>query len=104
VSKDGSLIAEFDAGVRLVPAEAQRLRRAVLRLSADHALVLLRVDQVAVFDTAGIGLLLGLHRLARLNGSGLVLLRPPPRLLAALRRRGLHRVLVVDTSASEHRD
>lgn len=93
-----SLIAEADAGPRLLAAEALRLRETVRSLSVDHALVLLRVDQVVAFDVAGLGLLLGLHRLARAHGAGLVLVRPAPRLMAALRRRGLHRVLVVDTS------
>ena len=95
-----SLIAEADAGPRLLASEAMRLRQLVRTLSGGHALVLLRVDQVVAFDAAGLGLLLGLHRLARLNGAGLVLVRPAPRLMAALRRRGLHRVLVVDGSAA----
>ena len=97
------LMAETDAGPRLMASEAPRLRQAVRRLSLGHALVLLRVDEVVSFDAAGIGLLLGLHRLARLNGSGLVLVRPAPRLMTALRRRGLHRVLVVDSSQPEAR-
>ena len=92
------LMAETDAGLRLLASEAPRLRQSVRRLAAGHALVLLRVDRVVAFDAAGIGLLLGLHRLARLNGAGLVLVRPAPRLMTALRRRGLHRVLVVDSS------
>ncbi|WP_380165210.1 STAS domain-containing protein [Jannaschia sp. R86511] len=98
-----SLMAEADAGPRLLASEALRLRQVVRRLSAGHALVLLRLDQVVAFDAAGLGLLLGLHRLARLNGAGLVLVRPTPRLMAALRRRGLHRVLVVDGSAPDVR-
>lgn len=95
-----NLMAETDAGPRLLASEALRLRQVVRRLAVGHALVLLRLDQVVAFDAAGIGLLLGLHRLARLNGSGLVLVRPAPRLMDALRRKGLHRVLVVDTSAA----
>ncbi|MGJ7441090.1 STAS domain-containing protein [Aquipuribacter sp. MA13-6] len=94
------LMAEADAGPRLLASEALRLRQVVRRLASGHALVLLRLDQVVAFDAAGIGLLLGLHRLARLNGAGLVLVRPAPRLMDALRRRGLHRVLVVDTSTA----
>lgn len=101
-----SPMAETDAGPRLLASEALRLRQVVRRLSLSHALVLLRLDQVVAFDAAGVALLLGLHRLARLNGAGLVLVRPPPRLMAALSRRGLHRVLVVDSSAppEPHRD
>lgn len=94
-------LVELGAGSRLDPAEAVRLRRAVAALSIDHALVGLRVDQVVTFDAAGLGLLLGLHRLARAKGAGLVVVGPSPRLLAALRRRGLHRVLVVEMIAAE---
>ena len=89
-------LVELDAGPRLDPAEAVRLRRAVAQLSADHALVGLRVDRVVAFDAAGLGLLLGLHRLARAKGAGLLVVGPDARLLAALRRRGLHRVLVIE--------
>lgn len=92
---------EIDAGARLQSAEAAGLRNAVRHLSAQHDLVTLRVDGVVAFDAAGIGLLLGLHRLARSNGAGLVVAGPGPRLMAALRRRGLHRVLVVDQSVPE---
>ena len=84
-------MAELDAGPRLDPAEAVRLRRAVAQLSSDHALVGLRVDRVVAFDAAGLGLLLGLHRLARAKGAGLLVVGPDARLLAALRRRGLIR-------------
>lgn len=93
---DAGQPVEVDVGTRLLPSEAQGLRRAVRELSAQHPMVTLRVDRVVAFDTAGLGLLLGLHRLARANGSGLVVAGPGPRLGAALRRRGLHRVLVVD--------
>lgn len=96
-------LVELDAGSRLDPAEAVRLRRAVAQLSGQHALVGLRVDQVVTFDAAGLGLLLGLHRLARAKGAGLLVVGPTPRLLAALRRRGLHRVLVIETDPHERR-
>lgn len=89
-------LVEVDAGSRLDPAEAVRLRRAVAQLSGGHAMVGLRVDRVVTFDAAGLGLLLGLHRLARAKGAGLLVVGPSPRLLAALRRRGLHRVLVIE--------
>lgn len=89
-------LVEVDAGSRLDPAEAVRLRRAVAQLSGGHAMVGLRVDRVVTFDAAGLGLLLGLHRLARAKGAGLLVVGPGPRLLAALRRRGLHRVLVIE--------
>ncbi len=92
----GSEPVEVDAGPRLDSAEAVRLRRSVAALSSEHALVGLRVDRVVAFDAAGLGLLLGLHRLARAKGSGLVVVGPRGRLLAALRRRGLHRVLVME--------
>ena len=90
-------LVELDAGTRLDPAEAVRLRRAVAALSDDHVLVGLRVDRVVAFDAAGLGLLLGLHRLARAKGAGLLVVGPTDRLLTALRRRGLHRVLVIET-------
>lgn len=94
-----ALLGDVDAGNRLLPSEAVRLRHEVGGASQRHRLVQLRVDRVVAFDTAGIGLLLGLHRLARSNGAALVLLRPTQPLMAALRRRGLHRVLVVDESS-----
>lgn len=90
-------LVELDVGTRLDPAEAVRLRRAVAALCDDHALVGLRVDRVVAFDAAGLGLLLGLHRLARAKGAGLLVVGPTDRLLTALRRRGLHRVLVIET-------
>lgn len=92
-------VAEIDAGTRLLASESPRLRQAVLTMSRTNPLVTLRVDRIEAFDTAGIGLLLGLHRLARANGAALVLARPTARLSAALRRRGLHRVLVVEDAA-----
>jgi anti-sigma B factor antagonist len=88
--------AVVDAGSRLLASEAPRLRNAVRRASVEHDLVELRVDRVQVFDAAGLGLLLGLHRLARASGAAVLVVAPPPRLMAALRRRGLHRVLVVE--------
>lgn len=99
VPADG--LVEVDAGTRLDPAQAVRLRHAVAAVSDHHDMVALRVDRVVSFDTAGLGLLLGLHRLARAKGSGLVVVGPGTRLLAALRRRGLHRVLVLELTASE---
>ncbi|MFC5381062.1 STAS domain-containing protein [Aquipuribacter nitratireducens] len=88
--------AVVEVGPRLLASEAPRLRNALRRAGAEHDLVELRVGEVVTFDTAGLGLLLGLHRLARADGAAMVVVAPPPRLLAALRRKGLHRVLVLE--------
>jgi anti-anti-sigma factor len=93
--------AVVEVGPRLLASEAPRLRHLVRQVSAEHDLVELRVRQVQAFDAAGLGLLLGLHRLARANGAAMVVVGPPPRLMTALRRRGLHKVLVVEVSLPE---
>ncbi|WP_336922507.1 STAS domain-containing protein [Aquipuribacter sp. SD81] len=93
--------AVVEVGPRLLASEAPRLRRSVHLVSAEHDLVELRVHQVQAFDAAGLGLLLGLHRLARSHGAAMVVVGPPPRLMTALRRRGLHKVLVVEVSLPE---
>jgi anti-anti-sigma factor len=58
--------------------------------------VRLWLDQVATFDSSGLGLLVRLHRQARGAGVRLVLVNPAPTLHAVLRRRGLHRVIAVE--------
>jgi anti-anti-sigma regulatory factor len=89
-------LVELDAGSRLDPAEAVRLRRAVAQLSGRHTLVGCGSTRSSPSTLPGSGLLLGLHRLARAKGAGLLVVGPSPRLLTALRRRGLHRVLVIE--------
>jgi anti-anti-sigma factor len=88
---------EIEAGTVLSSAVADRLRGQVTdHLAAGAVVVRLRLDGVKSFDTSGLGLLLGLHRLARGDGCQLVCVAPSRVLWAVIRRRGLHRVLSVE--------
>jgi anti-anti-sigma factor len=85
------------AGTLLSSAVADRLRSEVTdHLAAGAVVVRLRLDDVESFDTSGLGLLLGLHRLARGLDGQLVCVAPSRVLWAVMRRRGMHRVLSVE--------
>ena len=97
---------EIDAGPDLSARVSDRLRSSVSEAAASgHHVVRVRLDRVATFDTSGLGLLVGLHRLARTEGLRLVLVSPTAMLFAVMRRRGLHRVIPVefDIRLTEHR-
>ena len=63
--------------------------------------VVLDVSEVAVVDSAGLGLLLTAHRTCRSSGRRLVLAHPSPRLLRLLAVTRLHRVLHLDRPEAE---
>jgi ABC-type transporter Mla MlaB component len=64
--------------------------------AVETAEIRLVLDRVSRFDLSGLGLLVGLHRESRRDGVRLVIVDPPPPLLAAMRRIGLHRILTVE--------
>ena len=67
------------------------LHRAVDGGSGD---LLVRLDGVELVDAAGLGVLVGAHRRARLAQRRLVLIAVPPRIERLIRHTRLHRVLV----------
>lgn len=85
-----------DTGRSLVAASAAELRRLVAAALRTTLRVELDLERVQVFDTAGLGLLVGLHRHVRSSGGALVCRNAPPALQQALRRLGLHRLLVLE--------
>lgn len=90
----------IDVGPRLTAGQSPVLRQAVVAMAAVHDEVVVRVDRVEVYDVAGLGLLLWLHRTARREGARLVVRDAPAPLLAAFRSRGLDRVLVLDDTGT----
>lgn len=90
----------IDAGPRLTAGQSPVLRQAVAAMAAVHEEVVIRLDRVEVYDVAGLGLLLWLHRTARREGARLVVRDAPRPLLAAFRCRGLDRVLVLDDTGT----
>ena len=70
----------LDAGALLTSQASEDLRAAVRAAAAedDGADIRLLLDRVARFDTSGLGLLVGLHRLARQEGARLVCVSPAP--------------------------
>ena len=85
-----------DTGRSLVAASAAELRSLVAAALRTTLRVELDLERVQVFDTAGLGLLVGLHRHVRSSGGVLVCRNAPPDLQQALRRLGLHRLLVLE--------
>ena len=77
-------------------ASAAELRSLVAAALRTTLRVELDLERVQVFDTAGLGLLVGLHRHVRSSGGVLVCRNAPPDLQQALRRLGLHRLLVLE--------
>ena len=85
-----------DTGRSLVAASAADLRSLVAAALRTTLRVELELGHVQVFDTAGLGLLVGLHRHVRGSGGVLVCRNAPPDQQRALRRLGLHRLLVLE--------
>lgn len=97
----GARVEELVAGVELVvrgrldvasvPVVRDALHRAVDVGSGD---LVVHLDQLELHDAAGLGVLLGAHRRARVSGRRLVLVGVPERLERLIRHTRLHRVLV----------
>ena len=58
--------------------------------------LLLHVGSLEIWDSAGLGVLVGAHRRARRAGRRVVLTDVPPRHLRLLRATKLHRLFVVE--------
>lgn len=86
-------IADVHVGALLTVTHCRDVRTDVQRAFIGHDLVRLWLDEVDQVDAAGLGLLVGLHRLARQLDATLVCVNPSARLTKTLRRRGLERVL-----------
>ncbi|MFP5336789.1 MAG: STAS domain-containing protein [Actinomycetes bacterium] len=78
--------------VRALPDVRDALQAAVDAGAGD---LVLDVARLELRDAAGLGLLVGLHRRALVQGRRLVLANPPPRLARQLRIARLSRVLAV---------
>ena len=72
------------------------LVREALQASVDSGTgdLVVHLDQIEVTDAAGLGVLVGVDRRARLGGRRLVLVGVPVRLERLIRHTRLHRVLV----------
>jgi anti-anti-sigma factor len=90
---DHDKVADVHVGARLTASTCHELRSTVRAAVGGHDAVRLWLDRVERVDAPGLGLLVGLHRLARQFDATLVCINPSPRLTAALRPRGLERVL-----------
>jgi ABC-type transporter Mla MlaB component len=122
VSREGTvadlsgLLGAVDAGDELSAVTAAAIRASVSRVldvrrsvgqptagnpfvdstAVETSEIRLLLDRVSRFDHSGLGLLVGLHRESRRAGVRLVFVNPPPLLLAAMRRIGLHRILTIE--------
>lgn len=85
------LVVRGRLDVTSVGAVRDALHRAVDLGSGD---LLVHLDDLELHDAAGLGVLLGAHRRARLAGRRLVLVGVPGRLERLIRHTRLHRVLV----------
>ena len=85
------LVVRGRLDVASVGAVRDALHRAVDIGSGD---LLVHLDDLELHDAAGLGVLLGAHRRARLAGRRLVLVGVPGRLERLIRHTRLHRVLV----------
>ena len=85
------LVGRLDAGRR-------RRVRDMLRACVDEGEgdLLLHVGSLEIWDSAGLGVLVGAHRRARRAGRRVVLTEVPPRHLRLLRATKLHRLFVVE--------
>ncbi len=88
-ANSAALFGRIDA--RTVGAVRPELQRWV---DAQVGELILDVSQAEIPDSWGLGMLVGVHRRARIHGQTLVLLDVPPRLGWLIRHTRLHRVLV----------
>jgi anti-anti-sigma regulatory factor len=96
-------LVTVDAGSELTAVTAASLRVTVNAAvdgsrASDTSVPVVRVilRNVTRFDIYGLGLLLGMHRQARVVGVPLIYTEPSSVLYTALRRHGLHRVLTIE--------
>ena len=79
-------------------ARTSSLVRDTLQACVDEGAgdLLLHVGSLEIWDSAGLGVLVGAHRRARRAGRRVVLTDVPPRHLRLLRATKLHRLFVVE--------
>jgi anti-sigma B factor antagonist len=89
--------AEIDLVGRLDRRTAATLRE-ILQSCVDDGEgdLLLHIGALEIWDSAGLGVLVGAHRRARRAGRRIVLTEVPPRHLRLLRATKLHRLFVVE--------
>jgi anti-sigma B factor antagonist len=89
--------AEVDLVGRLDARTASALRE-MLHACVDEGEgdLLLHVGSLEIWDSAGLGVLVGAHRRARRAGRRIVLTEVPPRHLRLLKATRLHRLFVVE--------
>jgi anti-sigma B factor antagonist len=89
--------AEIDLAGRLDVRTASRGRE-VLRACVDEGEgdLLVHVGSLEIWDSAGLGVLVGAHRRARRANRRVVLTEVPPRHLRLLKATRLHRLFVVE--------
>lgn len=85
------LVGRLD--IRTASAVREFLSRCVDEGEGD---LLLHVGGLEIWDSAGLGVLVGAHRRARRAGRRIVLTEVPPRHLRLLRATKLHRLFVVE--------
>jgi anti-sigma B factor antagonist len=85
------LVGRLDA--RTASAVREMLRACVDEGEGD---LLLHVGSLEIWDSAGLGVLIGAHRRARRAGRRIVLTEVPPRHLRLLKATKLHRLFVVE--------
>lgn len=83
----------------LTASTASVVRADVLALAAPGCEVPLALSAVQRFDRCGLALLLDLHRAARVKGARVVCVDPAPRLMVAMRRLGMDRILALQTDS-----
>jgi anti-anti-sigma factor len=88
-------VADVHVGASLTVSTCQELRRTVREALTTHDTVRLWLDEIDHVDAPGLGLLVGLSRLANQLDASLICANPSVRVAAALRERGLDRVLRV---------
>jgi anti-anti-sigma factor len=83
----------IDVGTTLTEQQRLTLRDQVRDNADVGTTIRVRLSRVRSFDTAGLGVLVGLRRVAAADHAHVVFADTPPDLLAALRQTGLGRVL-----------
>ena len=83
----------IDVGATLTERQRLVLREQVRSNADPGTTIRVQLGRVRSFDTAGLGVLVGLRRVAAAGHARAVFADPPPDLLAELRHTGLDRVL-----------
>jgi anti-sigma B factor antagonist len=89
--------AEVDLVGRLDSRTASSLRELLQQyVDEGEGDLLLHIGSLEIWDSAGLGVLVGAHRRARRAGRRIVLTEVPPRHLRLLKATKLHRLFVVE--------